>query len=903
MIREIHMVHMSHHDIGYTDLPSNVLERHCEWYDAVLDDMDERDNYPEDVRLRITVEQFWSLDYYLKHTSERNRDRIKERIKKGDIELTALYGNLTTEQLGHEEMYKAMYDATKLALECGVEITSANHNDIPGAAWGMCRSLCDAGVKIIAADFPKYYNWGHRGLRSFWDTKGVYGYEGPGVCYWRAQDGKKLLLWNSDVTIMSSWDEKSIEDICKKLEECNYPFDVFRVTVKSGNIDNTRYITDFADNALKWNEKKTQPRIIMSTNERFRDALEKNAKEKNIVIPEISGEIHGQDYPVGSMSMADITSTARKTQNKITATEKLCALVSDDQKFKDCSDLIHGVWTDLLLADDHAYGFQFPAGPAMKASYWEKGVYAMRAEANAHDVFDKAFASITDRIASQGTGLRLAVFNPSGNKGSRVVEAPLREFDNCGTILCQSNDEPDKLKGYNLNDRRRVNPETCIWDKEEFDLIDMQSGKKVPYYIEDLNWDDPEYFAPERYGLGSGTKRYGFFEEPGGMKKILRFIADDMPAFGYRCYALVEKSEKGSIERPKAAECIDNGIYKIEVDSKGICSIIDLRSNTQLVDKESEYRIGDILVRNGRSNKTDVMMIKNIEVRQNELYGEITLFACIDGAHEVSVRFMLWKGIDKIDVSVHMLKSAKPLQSMFVAFPFIGKGFKYQGVLSDTEPVRNTVAGAHSDFLTVRDYVRVNESDILWNTTDTAVVALGKLWDGYISPAHSCIMEREDHIPLTENDFNNSGHIYAMLCANNFGTNFMCSQTFDGVYKFSFTRKENGDSVSDAAWGECEQNPVVTQFTDRSRGDLPPVASLLDTGALHCLALKKSEDRNGYIIRLWNHSDKPELIKVSVNGQNITEFYLCDAVERVKGKFEKNVINPKEVLTLKFDLN
>ena len=199
--REIHMVHMSHHDPGYTDLMSNVFKRHSEWFDAILDEMEMRDNYPDEVRLRIAVEQFWSLDYYLSHTSKENRERIIKRIKKGDIELTALYGNLITEQLGHEECYRAMYPANELAEKCGIKISTAVHNDIPGVSWGLCRALCDAGIEFLAADFPKYYDWGFEGLVSFWDSVSAYGYEGPGACYWKAQDGKRLLLWNSDAIL------------------------------------------------------------------------------------------------------------------------------------------------------------------------------------------------------------------------------------------------------------------------------------------------------------------------------------------------------------------------------------------------------------------------------------------------------------------------------------------------------------------------------------------------------------------------------------------------------------------------------------------------------------------------------------------------------------------------------
>lgn len=130
------------------------MESHYGWIDAVLDEMDKRQDYPEDAKLRITIEQFWSLDYYLKHAPQERVDKLIGYIKSGDIELTALYANLITEQLGHEECYRALYPAYKFAKECGVSLYSASHCDIPGASWGLCRALCDAGIHFLAVDFP-----------------------------------------------------------------------------------------------------------------------------------------------------------------------------------------------------------------------------------------------------------------------------------------------------------------------------------------------------------------------------------------------------------------------------------------------------------------------------------------------------------------------------------------------------------------------------------------------------------------------------------------------------------------------------------------------------------------------------------------------------------------------------
>ncbi len=893
----IHLTHHSHHDPGYTDIMSHVFQRHYEWIDTILDEMDRREHYPDDVRLRITIEQFWSLDYFLGHAPADRIEKLKERVRRGDIELTALYGNMISEQLGHEECYRLMQPAHAFAKECGVSVRVAMHNDIPGISWGLCRALCDAGIPYLNADLPLYYNWGYSGIVSFWDCTQAYGYNGPGMCRWKAPDGKSILLWNPACFGIGDLTEQGVESFLDGLAACGYPYTNIKVGCNSSNIDNSCYSPMFADFAAEWNRTYAYPRIVTSTNAQFFDRILREADDNNIAIPEIRGEMPGQDYPIAAMSMAQITSTALRTQQKAVVAEKLLAVTDYDPVVRDQTALLKETWRDLLLSDDHAYGSQFPAGPAMRASYWEKGTYAMRAEANTHDLADKAIASIADRIDADGTDLRLVVFNPGGTRVNSPVETLLREWDNCGTILGQNNHDPDKLKGYILNDRRRVNPDESVWRDGKFKLIDMESGEEIPYEITDLLWDDPEYYAPESCGLGSGTARYGFFEVPGGMKRVLRFTAKNLPPFGYRCYAIVRDEASFVAEPAKKTDVIDNGIYRIRTDSRGIASVIDCRSGRELLDLSCEHRLGDILVRTGSDPAASVMHVTGVSAEQNSIAGTVTVTAEADGIHEIKLCVRLFRDIDRIDVSLHMLRGAKPLQSVFMAFPFVGEGFRYQGVLSEMEPGVDIVPGGQSDFLAVKDYVHVKGSDVLWSSRDTAVASLGALWGGYISPAHRCVMKPEHHTPLTADAFG-GGKIYAMLSANNFGTNFMCSQVFDGVYKFSFAAKHGADDAACAAWGECVQNPVITQFTDRSRGNEAPSGSLFDTGELHCISLCKTE--GGYLARIWNHSDTAKPLTIRFRGQEIGEFVFCNALGEETGSCPGQTIPPRTVCTVRF---
>jgi hypothetical protein len=93
---EVHLVHGSHHDLGYTDLPSNVLSEHDAHMDRILEFCAQTADWPEDSKFRYAVEQAWSVLHYLKSCSPDKRERLIQFMREGRIEVTATLGNQIT---------------------------------------------------------------------------------------------------------------------------------------------------------------------------------------------------------------------------------------------------------------------------------------------------------------------------------------------------------------------------------------------------------------------------------------------------------------------------------------------------------------------------------------------------------------------------------------------------------------------------------------------------------------------------------------------------------------------------------------------------------------------------------------------------------------------------------------
>ena len=262
-------------------------------------------------------------------------------------------------------------------------------------------------------------------------------------------------------------------------------------------------------------------------------------------LPVWRGELPDQDYPTGSTSTAAATALNRRSHSAITAAEALNSLSQRlaGDSFRQYA--LDQAWQDALLFDEHTWGFHFPAGPAMGAARAEKLVHAHRAAALAHDVLNKAMAFVADRVNPVQEGIPLVVFNPCGWARDGVVRASLREMDNCGSEIISKPPELDPQgigyrRGVLLTDRYHLNlPQAYI--EGRFSLVDAETKQKVPFQIEEINEAVAALCdAPERLGLGSGTRRYGQFELPEGVRRELCFIATNLPPLGYKTYLLVQ---------------------------------------------------------------------------------------------------------------------------------------------------------------------------------------------------------------------------------------------------------------------------------------------------------------------------------------------------------------------------
>ena len=861
----VHVVQLSHHDMGYTGLPSNVKSKQARYLDQAIEMAEATAGHPDDAKFRITLEQQWSLDAFL-NSAPRNRiDKMIRLLREGRFELTALFGNMTTELCGHESLIRTLYPSFRLKKEYGIPVISAEHNDITGISWGLCRLLTDMGIKIFTPGLPLYYSWSEPNYQNFWNQEEIFGYDNaPGAFWWEAATGKRLLFWCNNRGCGGSWDPSfnDLEDALRNLESKPYASSVLRWPVQGGGRDNSPYIMDFADTVKKWNETWLYPRLICSTNAKF---YEEFSRTDLSGLPVHRGELPGQDYPVGAMSKAGTTSMNRRNHHSLLSAEKLAVIAEAVTDYQYQAYELENARYSMLCFEEHVWGHVFSHGPAMDGAEAEKAVHACRTSAYAHDVKQKALAKIADNIKKTSDEIHLVVFNLLGIERTGFVRLPMREIENSEVIMEQKDGVLINSALQGRAERTHlILPEEFV--SGDFTLIDNETGKETEIQLLKISDEDSDaIYAAQRSGLAQGRKDY--FNRCGGWDYDLCFVAENIPAMGYKMYRLKPSAGNAVKIKTKSADpVIENEYYRITVDNKKgiVSSIYDKEVGRELIDAKAPYRFGEIIVRSPFADSIGQMnVIEKPEIQHGRIVSSISLKLSVHAHPVVSQKILLYAGVKRIDFTVKILKQSTPLLDVHIAFPFelSGPCFSYEGGLNILEPVKDFLPGAYSDILSIRNWVKISSHNysLIWSSHDSPLVNLGKLWPGYVSPAHKCVLpERMRHTPQQTKDFNKSW-IYSNIFDNNFCTNFSVSQNGEFVFNYSMMTAAGALSASETILAGMDMStPLECIFsTMRNMGELLPRQSFIKIAdknivLLHC---KSADNDEGIIMRFWNPAD------------------------------------------------
>jgi len=852
----IYFVPITHHDLGYTDTIENVLNLYARFYDDVVRFCDETKDWPEEAQYRYTLEGTWSLQHFVANRPKEAVDKFGGYVKQGRIEIGALFGNEIDSLCGHEELIRLMYPSFRFKRQYGGQITVGSITDLPGLSWGLPTILAGSGVKYFFAGLPTYFEWGRNDIHTFWDEAAILRHGRPDAFRWQGPDGQNVLVYYQGtygffkrVIGPDTYQEvyESLPGMLDEMEAKGTPFDVMRY-IHNG-VDNHPPDMRISQVVREWNEKWAYPKLVVATNSMFFEALEKQCQD----VRTFRGELPHTDYVVGAISTAKETTINRLAHDKLLSAEKAATIASLTSGYSYPAQKISQAYDSMLLYDEHTWGKDYPAGEIQDWAWNEKSHYAYKAAGLAQSILTESLGKIADSIQLEQKQRHLVVFNPLAFDRTDVVRVT------------------------------RFPPE------KPFDLIDDQTGRKVPYQIVEQDGPlAPTPYAAYRWARGAFEKHELF---------DLVFVAEGVPSLGYKTYRLAPRAEAPSAEAPSAAsdlrvtpEGLENRFYKVAFDSRtgAIASVYDKELSRELVDQRAPDKLNQFVAKWVQTAKQEGPGTAEIRLGQKgPVYTSLITRSSGPGCPEIVQEVVLYADLKRIDLFNRVLKDSTPLLEVYFAFPFQvdGPKFRFEGSNSVIEPLRDQFPGSNSNYYAVQHWANVSNQEvgITLSTVESHLLEFGGLWPCYVSQAHHGVTAPDFGQPFVKPEQLTKGHMYAFVLDSNFRTNFQPVQQADILFRYSLTSQAGPQANSkhrDFGWSV--HNPLTAVLTSGGRqGPLPSEASFcgLDQSNVLLTTIKRAEDGQGLIVRLIETDGQATTATLTLPAVTVEKAWLTSPVE------------------------
>ncbi|MEU9971124.1 glycoside hydrolase family 38 N-terminal domain-containing protein [Streptomyces malaysiensis] len=458
----IHLVHHSHLDIGYTDPQGTVLGEHVAFLDSCLDLTRATDGWPDDARFRWAVESLWSFEQWAAVRPPERVAEFVERVRAGQIELTAMPYNLHSDTCSTDELHELLRLARRVRDTHGIEFRSAMQTDVPGSVAGLPDALSPLGVRYLSVA----HNWAGRSVPT---TNG--GARLPRLFRWRAPSGKEVLVWMTDSPHGLAYMEgpvlgfdtsyAMVDDLLPAYltslatnpypfppellgspapapgEREPYPWDVLHLRVQGHFGDNAPPRLILAETVRRWNETWDSPRLRLSTNTDFFTDAEARLGD---AIPAFEGD-WGDWWVEGVGSGARPQAMVRRAQSTVTDATTLygiAALASPAGAATDLATAARGgadqVYRSVSLFNEHTWGAADPwthgdAGGESGEQQWHwKYGYALHGDNDADTFLDHASAALGAVLpAAADADVTYWAVNTTAAARTSVVTVFLRE--------------------------------------------------------------------------------------------------------------------------------------------------------------------------------------------------------------------------------------------------------------------------------------------------------------------------------------------------------------------------------------------------------------------------------------------------------------------------------------------
>ena len=381
-IRNMWIVPHSHVDIGYTHRQDEVAKLQVGNLKTAMRLARDSAANPPGLRFKWNPEAVWSLDHYFQSATPEQRTELLDAVRRGDVGVDGLYGNMLTGLCRPEELAQCLAIGAQVSNLTGVPLATASICDVPGYTWGIVPMMAQAGVKYFAIG-P---NFGDRvGNIHHWDDKPF---------YWKSQSGnERVLCWVVDNYHHLGDLDKCVLEQVARLERNGFSYTssfIFWVgTWPGGGVDNAPPDEKIVEKAIAWNSKYAAPKVSIGLTREFFTEFE---RKHGASLPELAGDLTPY-WEDGAGSTSRETAMNRSSGDRLAQASTLFAM-RDPHAYPAAK--FQEAWKNVLLYSEHTWGahcsISEPDSQFTKDQWDVKHGFARDAKAQSEDLLETALS-------------------------------------------------------------------------------------------------------------------------------------------------------------------------------------------------------------------------------------------------------------------------------------------------------------------------------------------------------------------------------------------------------------------------------------------------------------------------------------------------------------------------------
>lgn len=806
---QVYILPHSHHDLGYTELQSDVEERQMRNITLGIDLARKTAAYPEGSRFVWNLEVLWGADLYMRRKSPEEKAAFLEAVRKGWVALNGSYANELTGLCRPEELLQLFRYGTELSREAGTTIDSAMMSDVPGYTWGTVDAMAQAGIRYFSSA-PNYFDRIGRFMDTLQDKP----------FWWVSRSGKaKVLFWipwtGYAMSHVMTADDEWVGKYQERMDEVRFPYDISYVRW-AGHGDNAEPDPGIAEFTRAWNATYEWPKFTIASTSTAFAAFERRYGSQ---LPQLQGDLTPY-WEDGAASSALETAINRNAADRLTQAATLFAL-RKPLAYK--PEAFNDAWRDVLLFSEHTWGAAASVTQpeaSMTVNQWNvKRAFALEAERKSRDVFAGA-----NDLSEPVKGKVDVVNTSSWPRGGIVLFS--RELSSAGDRVIDAHGRPLASQRLATGELATQVPEMPGLSAARFTVT---KGSPAPPAVP-VTYRDGE--------IRNGHLRARIDQTTGDIVELAvtgsdTNLVDTRTGWTLNAFVLLQGDDVQHLGKSGAATIV--------VEESGPL-IVSLRV-------ESSAPLCESLMRQVRlAADQDFLELDNTVNKHRAGYASTT---DDNGRHPV-------------------LK-----ESIQFAFPFaVENGQLTVDVpFAHVRPELDQLPGSCKNWMPVSRWVDVSNTTggITWVTLDAPLIEVGGI------TATKLNSQTDPDVWLRHLDPTQTFFSWAMN--NHWGTNYRAWQEGPVTFRYALRPHKGADFARATQFATGLSQPLVVMA---ATGVVPAAGALLHVEPADVVVeeLKPSDDGNGWIVRLFNASDRTRDVRLSWSPRaNVARMSRCNLAE------------------------